>query len=183
MRDRLGFMAALAAGLLMLAPGGVQAGPRDHDGGFFLRMSTGFGADHTKSVWWNPADPQTATISISSDEILLGRMFGSNFALHASISEWSRGHDKLAILGIGGGLTYYFMPANVYVTANAEAGSDESSRNATGLVLNLSVGKEWWASDRWGLGVALTAGSHDVSNPPTSHEGWIAAVRFSATLN
>jgi len=73
--------------------------------------------------------------------------------------------------GAGLGLTYYFMPANIFlsgtlgvgaVALNDKYGSGSnydlnlSTRysEAFGNFIQLKVGKEWWVSTNWGLGIS-----------------------------
>ena len=68
----------------------------------------------------------------------------------------------------GIGLTYYVMPANVFFSGTLGVGrftlqnvdDDDSDPVETnpGLSLHAKVGKEWWVSDNWGLGVSLGYG-------------------------
>jgi hypothetical protein len=54
----------------------------------------------------------------------------------------------------------------------------------TGFGFNLMVGKEWWVSDNWGLGVALQlllAGAKDRDG--TEWDSGALAVLFTATHN
>jgi len=64
--------------------------------------------------------------------------------------------------GVGAGVSYYFMPSNVYISlgfSRAEtefkfSGSDAEIESDNGWGSTLIVGKEWMLSDDWGLGVA-----------------------------
>jgi hypothetical protein len=75
--------------------------------------------------------------------------------------------------GAGLGVTYYFMPHNVFLSgtlgfgtlsmihkygtqSDSSIGSRESWRfsDADGVMLRIKVGKEWWVSKNWGLGVS-----------------------------
>jgi hypothetical protein len=98
--------------------------------------------------------------------------------------------------GIGGGVSYYFMPANVYVSGSVLASVNsmtfdgEDSESEWGPSLFLSVGKEWWVGNRWGLGVAalLELGrTKDKRDPTTSEQPDITTrmfgLAFSATMN
>src|SRR5512138_1276888 len=66
----------------------------------------------------------------------------------------------LILLGAGPELTFYFMPSNVYVTSSfllttvrsSVAGTSEYSE--AGLGAYLALGKEWWVTRRWGVGLA-----------------------------
>jgi hypothetical protein len=92
---------------------------------------------------------------------------------------------------VGGGVTYYFGKSNVYVTASVGAAlltfdiDGDSEDSDTGIAFDAGVGKEWWVSDRWGLGVSATGGYHSI--PPgdagNNFSGPSFALRFSATLN
>jgi hypothetical protein len=102
--------------------------------------------------------------------------------------------------GLGAGVAYYFMPLNLYLSGSlllqkvlltktyaavAPAGAVSSKQfTNTGLGLNFMVGKEWWASDEWGLGVAAqiflaTAKDRD----GTKWDSGALAVLFTATHN
>jgi len=65
----------------------------------------------------------------------------------------------------GPALTYYIMPVNIYFTGAVglswtsvreqdSNGDTVSKASDMGLGVNLDIGKEWWVSDNWGLGVA-----------------------------
>lgn len=62
----------------------------------------------------------------------------------------------------GLGVTWYFMPHNVFVSGTLGMGfitlvntsTDNGAATDAGLALSLKVGKEWWVSKNWGLGVS-----------------------------
>ncbi|MCL2651426.1 MAG: hypothetical protein FWD60_10445 [Candidatus Azobacteroides sp.] len=101
------------------------------------------------------------------------------------------------VMSLGGGLTYYFMPNNIFVSGTVGIGSfsitdsSDSSINVStdnGFSMQLKVGKEWWISRKWGLGVALTYGSTSVNNRPSSNinekiNSNRFGIVFNATLN
>jgi len=67
----------------------------------------------------------------------------------------------LVFQSMGAGVTYYFMPANVYIGAGLGVGlisfendSGASKDTSAGLTLNANVGKEWWIGSEWGVGIA-----------------------------
>jgi hypothetical protein len=91
---------------------------------------------------------------------------------------------------IGGGATYYFMPANVHVTLaigaarliNKIGGGTGSTDWGPGV--RLMVGKEWPLSDSWGVGVAGQMFFATMSNP--DGERWstlTGAVMFTSTFH
>src|SRR5207249_3278413 len=97
----------------------------------------------------------------------------------------------LNFVSIGPGVNYYFMPYNFYVSAmvlmtrlTITSGGSSGSTDA-GFGAKLAIGKEWWMSDHWGIGVAgqFTFGSNqDQGSGPT----WTTitpGVAFSASFN
>jgi hypothetical protein len=129
----------------------------------------------------------------------LGGCVSENLALHGSLFSWVLSDPDVEIDGLGsgeldgtysmsaygGGITYFIMPANMYLSANVGLGfltidtelGDETSD--PGFATDLSVGKEWWVSNGWGLGLAGALGIHAIEET----NGWSAGVRFSATFN
>jgi len=98
---------------------------------------------------------------------------------------------------LGGGLTYYFMPNNIFISGSIGMGGfsltdvANSSNNVStnnGFSMQLKAGKEWWVSRKWGLGVALTYGKTNVNNTPSSDikekiNSNRFGIVFNATLN
>jgi hypothetical protein len=81
------------------------------------------------------------------------------------------GHDVIGSMGLyggGPGLAYYFMPYNTYISGTLlftrlvwsedDLGEEDSTEDNVysepGVGFSVSVGKEWWVSRNWGLGVA-----------------------------
>jgi hypothetical protein len=88
------------------------------------------------------------------------------------------------------GISYYFMPENIYLSMSFESpegGSYKSSAN-NGFGLQVSLGKEWWMSKNWGLGLALNI-SYDYfsktysGDPITPLHIFTFGLSFSATYN
>jgi hypothetical protein len=96
------------------------------------------------------------------------------------------------VVGVGGGVIYYFEPINLYVSLalladrlQIQDGSDDVASTDRGLGIDVMVGKEWWVSDEWGLGIA---GAFRHSSMKDQHDGptWTSDsfnVAFSATFN
>jgi hypothetical protein len=70
------------------------------------------------------------------------------------------------VYGVGPGIAYYFDPVNIFLAATilygrAVVDDTTSKRNLFeskwGSVFELLLGKEWWVSDNWGLGVSVQA--------------------------
>ena len=98
----------------------------------------------------------------------------------------------MSFLGIG--LTYY-LPINVFLSGsiglasfnlqdNGDDGNIEGSTEE-GLGFQVAVGKEWWVSDNWGLGVsaAFTYGSAEDKHDAGDASAYGINVMFSATFN
>lgn len=97
-----------------------------------------------------------------------------------------------SVVGIGPELTYYFMPANAYVSATVAVtrlslaldGDRETSEAGVGG--RLGIGKEWWVSQHWGLGLVghVTGSSNEFEDLPASRfTTWGFGISFSATYN
>jgi hypothetical protein len=112
----------------------------------------------------------------------------------------STGQSSLGtdVSGLGAGAAYYFGP-NVFAAAsilNAQIDITDSNGatllvSDNGLGLELLFGKEWWASDNWGLGVSgqfifASMKGKDVdlvlNQVPTWHATSLSLL-FSATYN
>ncbi len=177
--------------------------PRTHDG-FFLRLSGGFGyAGSSTDVGASELEVSGATGDVN---FAIGGMVSPNLALHGTLMgvsatnpdmDWggamSEEFDGEATLtAIGPGLTYYFMPANVYISGSVGLGRLEADidggptlESDTGFVLDAGLGKEWWVGNSWGLGVAGGVMFHSipVSDTDESWTGVSLGLRFSATYN
>ncbi len=102
------------------------------------------------------------------------------------------------VVGVGGGLAYY-LDGNVYLAGSLLASQlviDDSDghqvgKSDWGFTFEGLLGKEWWVSDNWGLGVSLEAmlgrmKDQDTGLAPGSPPTWSVAafnVLFSATYN
>lgn len=95
-------------------------------------------------------------------------------------------------VGIGAGLAYYIMPANLYLSATIAASKITASSNGEdfdtnfGPSVSLMIGKEWWVSDNWGLGVAGQLFLGSMKDSDESDAKWkviSGGVVFSATYN
>lgn len=195
----LAVAAATAAQAQSVAPGYHQ-----HDG-FYLRLDAGLGYLESHEtvggvdgkVYGAAGEFGVAVGGAVAENLILG---GHLFALAISNPNMSAGSTSTSttdsswgLVGIGPQLTYYFMPVNVYLSGTLaltritarQGGTDANSEWGGGL--QLAVGKEWWVSDNWGVGVAgqLFGSSNAASsaaNAPTL-SSWGLAVAFSATYN
>jgi hypothetical protein len=138
-----------------------------------------------------------------SENLILAAHIIDAVSLNPSVSldggpSQSTSNTSVVFWGIGPELTYYFEPANVYLSLTGavtrmsfSAGSSGSSQTAStdwGFGGRAAVGKEWWVSDHWGLGMAGQVSFS--SNPDPAANGssvtmttWSAGAMFSATYN
>jgi len=89
------------------------------------------------------------------------------------------------------GVSYYFMPENMYVSMEIlfSVGRYFKLSVENGYGLQASVGKEWWVSKNWGLGLALNV-SYDYFSKTfpvgpiiTPLHAFTFGLSFSATYN
>ena len=95
--------------------------------------------------------------------------------------------------GFGAGIVYYFMPANIYLSAavaslsfQADDGNGKTTYTSDyGIGFDGMLGKEFWVSEHWGLGGALefvgASSMKDKDNPSISWSAAAFNLVFSAT--
>jgi hypothetical protein len=93
----------------------------------------------------------------------------------------------------GAGLTYYFMPSNVFFSWSLGLGNfsiidnNNSKNNVStqrGFSMQIKIGKEWLISDKWGMGIALTYMKTNLTNKPdNSSLERLDSNRFGILLN
>jgi hypothetical protein len=211
--------AVVAATLLMAFASSTPARAgeaRTHDG-FFLRLSAGAGSASASLEDASLGFPAKFKISgVAGDaDIAIGGRIGNNLLLHGTLFSWAAVDPdaEVSALGqsetnqvdgtatmsaFGGGLTYYLMPSNMYFTGSIGMAtldlndSDNHLSSDSGFAFTVGIGKEWWAGQAWGLGVAggltyFSAKEKDIlSGVLDSNESWSGpsyALRFSATFN
>ena len=143
-------------------------------------------------------------------DIKIGGAVKENLILHATMISTSISGAKVTSSGqvgrlsdnmnisenmlIGGGLTYYVMPSNFFLSGSVGIGnynlidnskdSDINIRTDNGFSMQLKVGKEWWVGKRWGLGMSLTYGTTIVNNGPYDGiEEKLTSNRFGILFN
>lgn len=198
----------LAAGALLAAsPALAQVDVEDavhRHQGLFLRFDLGGGYLRSSAM------PNGTDASLSGAAVSFGVSLGASVmenlsvfgrasissapAPTASLAGASAGtsSSSLDFLSIGPGVNYYFMPSNFYLsgailmTGLVTTLEGNSGSTKVGFGATFSVGKEWWVSDRWGLGIAgqFSFGSNKdkgSGSPPT----WTTitpALAFSASF-
>ena len=154
-----------------------------HDG-FMLRLTLGFGGGTVTRRVKNDAavvlggDGKTTLSGFAeSFSVDIGGAPVENVIIHGRFSVMGLGNphierqghtvdsssdDTAGSLLFGPAITYYFMPINLYLTGAIGFGAtwalikdeDDQAHGSGGVAINADVGKEWWAGDQWGLGVA-----------------------------
>ena len=153
--------------------------PYTHDG-FFLNLSLGFGgqsAEYEGNGFLNnssvSAEGDASGMTFEFDWKIGGRILPftlfhatviqvhslDGFELEAKSNARNASVEGSEYMGlIGAGITYYLPPYNFFFTGSlgfarfiiGDYGTD------FGFGLQLGVGKEWWVSENWGLGVMAT---------------------------
>jgi hypothetical protein len=199
-----------------MAPPLPEKGAETHDG-VLLRFTVGIGGGGMTDTFDDGHDADYASGGVMwavdvgagiTDELTIQArfaqvlLFGPAREVEGEKDEdFDEGRNLNASL-IGAGLTYHFMPINMYVTAIGGLSEllitdgqnpDEylADEPTLGFGLNLDVGKEWWVVPQTGIGVAgrfvwMTGGSEgfdrDVGRDYTSDRKLIAfGVVFSVT--
>lgn len=103
----------------------------------------------------------------------------------------STSDTTLTLWGIGPEYTYY-TPQNIYfsispsLTKMSVSVSGSSGDTNWGFGLRAGLGKEWWVSDHWGMGLVgqltMSFNQDQGTNPPT-WSSWAFTAAFSATYN
>lgn len=187
--------------LLMSNSASLAGEARTHDG-FLLRLSAGPGYGETSI---DPGEKIKMSGASGDMNIAIGGIVAPNLAVHGTLWGWlvsgpdvevgsesgTANDANLSVSFFGGGITYYFMPINIYVSPSigAAVGSIEEGNTTyetdTGFGLDLTLGKEWWVGDGWALGAAGAYSWHSVGEPNVDDKwsGSAFGVRFSATMN
>ncbi|MDD9937473.1 MAG: hypothetical protein OXT09_27930 [Myxococcales bacterium] len=154
---------------------------------------------------------QTNTITgvATAFNFVLGSMVSDNLAVNLDLVLSRAGNadhgvledTTFAAVHFGAGVTYWIMPANVFLAGSL--GAARSSVEGTpiridieipdidpsrvGVGVHLSAGKLWWIARRWGLGASLSLLASTASNPDggidTERNVLGAAVALSATFH
>lgn len=186
----------------------LAGGDKDHSGGFFLRLSAGGGSAETK------VEGAGGFFKFSGGgadfNIAIGAMISPNLAIHGTFFGWfvsgpdlefslldstgtvsTDGDVNMSV--VGGGLTYYIMPANIYLSGSIGVsglsfdGDIESFSEGvgSGFAIDTTIGKEWWVGNSWGLGAAGFFGYHSIKDDflDLNWKGPSFGLRFTATMN
>jgi hypothetical protein len=135
--------------------------------------------------------------ALQENSILAAHFFSStisNPTVSSGGSSFDTSGSSSTMFGFGPQYTYYFMPVNIYLSttlALTRLHTDTPSGNGDsdwGFGTRLSLGKEWWVGDHWGLGAVAHLGFSTNQDPTsfgvsTTLTTWNFGVAFSATYN
>lgn len=191
---------SVAPAPVVLAPGPPPDSTVHRHLGFFFRVDVGVGYLHSS----------TGARSISGVGVPLG------FAVGGAVTEnlilaaegWGTGApgpsqtsggttsttvgSTLALGAFGLNVTYYFMPANIYLSVTPAITSlniidyTGNVEGTAGFGLKVALGKEWWVSNHWGLGLAVEFSFATNKQAGTNSLSWTTfggGLVFSATYN
>jgi len=133
--------------------------------------------------------------AVSENLIIGGHIFDTvvsnpNVSFSSGLSGGTQ-NTSMSLFGIGPSLTYYW-PSNYYLTTTVHLSRLSISTNGTdanadtGIGARLGIGREWWISDHWGLGLNGHFGYayNPDPNPNASPlHSVVAGLMFSATYN
>ena len=192
----------------------VEAGEDDtkhkHDG-FYLRLTTGVGS--TTSVEEIERDEFVVSGLSGNTTIGIGYAVVENLILNVDLfstmvedpiaeingKEIGEVDAELEVINVGLGATYYIMPTNVYLTGSIALASGSlksygksyghKTESEAGYGINVAVGKEWWVSNNWGIGVAgqlfhtVLSDENPITGEVFDLKTTSLAILFSATFN
>lgn len=157
-----------------------------HDG-FYLSFEVGSGFNATRLHGVKEKGLATA------GTFRIGGAVNKNIILYANFSDVALFGDKdgeeILSISMGGlGIDYYFMPSNIFLGvalggSDVVQGEDDEKIRGKGVGFRTSCGKEWWVSENWALGAALS-----YMHSRTRYDGdWersnTIALHFTATFN
>ena len=184
---------------------GSWYGYHQHDG-FYMRVSAGLGYLNASETFGGATQTYSglgATFgaafggAIAPNLILYGEFLGTS----VTNASWSSGGmtqtysgTDVTLFGFGPGLAYYIEPVNLYLsgtlTFTEVSFSDTGTSNPIdstdlGIGLSFMVGKGWWVSRDWGIGIAgqLHLASMGDPNYDTRMRAAAFSMLFSATYN
>lgn len=148
---------------------GPPPGYHEHDG-FYFRGTFGIGGGSSKAPDADIAFSGLAGavslafgFAVAPNLVLFGELSSVSLVEPESDSDGftqSNPGVSVSTTGFGLGLAYYVMPANLYFSGALNFPNLTISENdlelgntRTGIGVGLKLGKEWWVSDNWGIGL------------------------------
>lgn len=200
-------LTTILTGAAVMADAGAEAGFHKHDG-FYLNLMGGVGAiGFSESVGTSTVKINGTAGhfglklggAISENVILFGALDGfsalnPSYTITTSTASGSGSltNTTYGISSIGGGIALY-TDSNFFLAATLGMAKGTlqytsgavSVTGATdyGIAANLNIGKEWWVSKDWGLGVAVVGHFSNVKDAGNSATQIYGGLAFSATYN
>jgi hypothetical protein len=193
-------------GYPLARPLGPPPGAHEHDG-FYMRLTMGGGYLHASTS----QDGMTTSLSGAglSLNMALGGSVTHNWIVFGEVSVSSASapvredtgypdktldNQTLSLISVGPGVAYYFDSLNLYLSGavtmsmlTLDRDNSNSSQELTrsGFGASFMVGKEWWVSSDWGVGIAGMLQGASMKDKYYDQR-WSAgslSVLFSATYN
>jgi hypothetical protein len=177
--------------------------PQEHHRGFFIRLDVGLGYLGS-GVTQNGTDLTVSGAagafsfalggSVAHNQILafhLWDLVATEPTFNSAGSSSRSTNTNFGVVGIGPQYTVYSQQ-NVYLsltpslTKVIENAAGLATETDWGFGLRAAVGKEWWVSRNWGLGIAgqfTVSANRDSGTGTPTWTTWGASVAFSATYN
>ncbi|QSQ20341.1 outer membrane beta-barrel protein [Pyxidicoccus parkwayensis] len=199
----------IVSAAVLLCATAASARDRDNDGshehdGFYLRLQLGGGYTRAEVVGDDLAIKGGGAgvnaeigAALTRNFILYGKLFGTSapnpdievgdLTIEGNNDDVSQNYGALGV-----GVTYYIMPANVYLSGavsfaqlSVKDDGETVAETDLGGGLHLGIGKEWWVSDNWGLGIGaeLALGRVPEKNDSAKWNVVNGMVFLSATFN
>ncbi|MFP2925599.1 outer membrane beta-barrel protein [Pyxidicoccus sp. 3LG] len=193
-----------AAVLLSATAAGAQDDGRHAHDGFYLRLQAGGGYTRAEATSEDIAVKGGGAginvelgVALARNFILYGKLFGANAPNpdieFGDLTVEGQDDDVSQNFGaLGLGITYYIMPANVYLSGalsftqlSVSEDGETIAETDVGGGLHLGIGKEWWVSDNWGLGLGAELALGRIRDENGRDDWNVASVMLllSATFN
>ena len=187
------------------AYGSWYGGSHQHDG-FYMRITAGLGYLSTSGSVGGATetfDGFGGTLGaafggvIAPNLVLYGELLGTSVTnatwSYGGATQAYSGYDVM-LFGFGPGIAYYIEPINLYLSGTLTFTQVSFSDTATadpvhdsdlGVGLSFTVGKEWWVSRDWGIGIAGQFHAASMNDPSydTRMRALALSLLFSATYN
>ncbi len=169
----LAFICLILTPTLFSQVSAPNVGVHQHDG-FYLRLAGGVGYAQLVENEVMGSDLKFSGVAGAS-RIQIGGTVSDNLIIYGEFGgviqteptmEWvgesgSTSDVKVSVYDVGGGITYYLMPSNVYFALSLLISQAELEFNNTkgeseyGIGFNTMIGKEWWVGEDWGIGATI----------------------------
>ena len=160
--------------------------PYTHDG-FFLNFALGPGIQgyngYVEGADGHFSDADGGSLEF---EMKIGGRVLPYTVLHvtyAAIDHMSDSGERMYLLGLGA--TYYIRPYNFFVGGTLGSSQFRTGLGASGYGFGFQIlgGKEWWVSENWGIGTALSLTYGTAPDYNGDLSAFSVNLLFSATFN